>query len=178
MNKFTIRQVLENFPEVISQGLQASAGRYRVERPFCAVCGPLPDEIEMHCVANFEHENIHIVRLHAQDVELEVPEHDVLITAVYSLQPSGLLYVPTGRIFIRLKEDKRLQELSGALQALAFVIVDIPDYAPHSGWLEHRSGEIHRALTELIRLKRLEDVENIEPQMLSSRSYRVLQDRE
>lgn len=91
---------------------------------------------------------------------------------VYALQPGGSLTVPTGRVFVRLKEgvslDERLEEIAEAGYELERRI----EFAPHTGWLRPRSGEIADALTGIPRLERIAGFENVEPQMLMQRSLR------
>lgn len=167
-----LKKVLEKFPDSISQSLRETAEIYQKEKNLCAVGGALPETMGNYCVATFEHEKISVLRLPSLDVEMELPDQDTSIIAVYRINQLAPFYVPTGRIFIRLRKNMKMQDISEELKALQFKIIDIPKYAPHSGWAEHLSGKTDKALSELSQIKDLKDVENIEPQMLSVRSLR------
>lgn len=169
-----LKKVLEKFPDSISQSLHEAAGIYRVEKNLCAIVGELPDAMENYCVATFEDEKINVLRLPSLDIEVELPGGEASVTAVYRMSQSDPYYVPTGRIFIRLKKNMNMQEMADALKALQLKIIDIPKYAPYSGWVEHLSGKTDKALSAISQFKDLKDVENIEPQMLSVRSLRKL----
>lgn len=167
-----LKKVLEKFPDSVSQSLHEAAGIYRIEKNLCAIVGELPEAMENYCVATFEHEKISILRLPSLNVEIELPDREAFLTAVYRMNQSDPYYVPTGRIFIRLRKNMNMQEMAVALKALQLKIIDIPKYAPHSGWVEHLSGKTDKTLSEINQIKNLKDVENIEPQMLSVRSLK------
>lgn len=168
-----LKKVLEKFPASVFQSLHEAAGVYRIEKNLCAIVGELPEAMEKYCVATFEHEKICILKLPSMDVEIELPDREVSLIAVYRINHSDPFYVPTGRIFVRLRKKINMQEKAEALKDMQFRIIDIPKYAPYSGWVEHLSGKTDKALSEISQIKNLEDVENIEPQMLSVRSLKA-----
>ncbi len=171
MGNATLKKVLEKFPEKVPQGSGSDAGMYRVAQNMYAAAGPLTEAMKGDRVATLEHEQIHVLRLPAENMELDFPKGGN-VTAVYTLNRNGTFFIPTGRLFVRLEKNKKLQDLARRLAALQFRIVDIPAYAPHAGWIAHESGEPGRALAELDSVRNLEGVENVEPQMLSARSLK------
>ncbi len=101
--------------------------------------------------------------------------HDHQITAahrpVYRLDSGSRIGAPTGRVYVRfagVRADARAEEIAAA----GYVIRECPAYAPHSAWLSPASGDAADGLSRLDALRRIPDVESIEPQMLSKRSSR------
>lgn len=94
------------------------------------------------------------------------------VTAVYRLQPSGPLAVPTGQIYIRFAEGVAADSRSREIESAGYEIVKTSPYAPHTAWLKSTSGDIAHALSNLHALERLAGVENVEPQMLTTRELR------
>ena len=94
------------------------------------------------------------------------------LSPVYSLEPGGSLAVPTGLIFIRLRDglaiDERLEEIKRA----GFEITERLAYAPNAVWLRANSNLIADALKGIDKLKEIPDVENVEPQMLMESARR------
>lgn len=88
---------------------------------------------------------------------------------VYSLSP-GTFAVPTGRIFIRFPENVRAETRSQEIETAGYQILQIPPHAPHTAWLASKSGSLADSLLGLARLPRIEGVENVEAQMLTSRA--------
>lgn len=96
----------------------------------------------------------------------------VSITAVYELQPSGTLAVPTGQIFIRFAEGVAADSRRREIESAGYEIVKTSPYTPHTAWLKATSGDIARALSNIHALEKIPDVENVEPQMLTTRHPR------
>lgn len=94
------------------------------------------------------------------------------VRPVYSLQPGGTPAVPTGQVFIRLKEGVAVGERLREIEQAGYGIAQNLEYAPHAAWLRARSGEISDALTGIPDLEKIADVENVEPQMLMQRASR------
>jgi len=88
------------------------------------------------------------------------------LSAVYGLQPSGLLAVPTGRVFVRFAEGVKAESRRQEINRAGYELIESLSYAPHAAWLRARSGDIADALAGIPRLEQLPDVENVEPQML------------
>ncbi|MCS7056487.1 MAG: hypothetical protein NZM18_10010 [Thermoflexales bacterium] len=93
------------------------------------------------------------------------------VTAVYR-GDGNLLCVPTGRIFIRLEEGLRAEDFADAFRKLGFVIAQSLPYAPHAAWLEREDGDAAAALRSVSALEQLPQVRNVEPQLLTARTWR------
>ena len=88
-------------------------------------------------------------------------------TPVYALQPGGRLAVPTGRVFVRLASDQRLQDHAERFRKAGYEIIEAVPYAPNAGWVRSATSSIAAALAGLRGLARMPDVENVEPEMLA-----------
>lgn len=86
--------------------------------------------------------------------------------AVYTLGTDGPLAVPTGRVFIRFKEGDNAATHQGDIEKAGYTIEEIPVYAPHAAWLQTKNGDKALALQSISKLRALEDVEHVEPQVL------------
>lgn len=91
---------------------------------------------------------------------------------VYSIQPSGTIAIPTGRVFVRFKKGTKAADRKDEIETAGYVISEEVGYAPEAAWLEDASGDIGKALGGISKLEKLADVENIEPQMLMPRVAR------
>ncbi len=96
-----------------------------------------------------------------------------VLSPVYSPETGGPLAVPTGLIFIRFTEGVSAEAHREELHRAGYKVVQILAYAPHSAWLEARSGGIAEALTKIHLLEGLSDVENVEPQILMESARRA-----
>jgi|RhiMethySRZTD1v2_1073278.scaffolds.fasta_scaffold04313_11 hypothetical protein len=92
------------------------------------------------------------------------------ILPVYSLQPGGVPFVPTGRVFIRFKDNVRVEKHLLEIGHAGYEVTQKIDYAPHAAWLKVRSGKIADSLKGIQGLEKITDVENVEPQMLTQRT--------
>lgn len=92
------------------------------------------------------------------------------IGPVYALQPGGTPVVPTGRVFIRFKDNVPVGERLREIELAGYEIAQKIDYAPHAAWLQVRSGKIADSLKGIPSLEKITDVENVEPQMLMQRA--------
>lgn len=93
------------------------------------------------------------------------------VSAVYR-GTGGALYVPTGRVFIRLDESARAEAHADAFRKLGFIIAQTLPYAPHAAWLEREDGDVAAALHSIGALEKLPHVCNVEPQLLTTRALR------
>ena len=93
------------------------------------------------------------------------------ISAVY-MGSGGLMFVPTGRVFVRLRDDALLEAHAEAFRRLGYVITQTLPYAPNAGWLEHVNKDAAEALRGIPDLARLPGVQNVEPQLLTVRAQR------
>lgn len=94
------------------------------------------------------------------------------ITAVYMLEPGGSIAVPTGQVMIRFSEGIAIESREAVIREAGYEIAQTLFYAPHTAWLKARSGEVSDALCWISRLKGIDQVEHVEPQMVMGRSTR------
>jgi hypothetical protein len=86
---------------------------------------------------------------------------------VYRLHPSEETAVPTGRVFVTLRDpEARVGAHRETLEGLGFEIESVPEHAPHAGWLRPRAGDVPRALAALEALSALAFVARADPQIL------------
>ena len=91
--------------------------------------------------------------------------------AVY-MGNGGLMFVPTGRVFVRLDDDIPLEARAEAFRRLGYVIAQTLPYAPNAGWLEHADKDAAEALRGIPELARLPGAQSVEPQLLTVRAQR------
>jgi hypothetical protein len=91
--------------------------------------------------------------------------------AVY-MGSGGVMFVPTGRVFVRLDDDMPLEAHAEAFRKLGYVITHVLPYAPNAGWLEHADKDAAEALRSIPDLARLPGVQSVEPQLLTVRAQR------
>jgi hypothetical protein len=91
--------------------------------------------------------------------------------AVY-MGGGGLVFVPTGRVFVRLDDDTPLEAHAKAFRKLGYVITHVLPYAPNAGWLEHADKDVAEALRGMADLAKLPGVQHVEPQLLTVRAQR------
>jgi hypothetical protein len=102
------------------------------------------------------------------------PKEDVPITCpIFAVQPSQILAVPTGKIFIRFDEDILALDYTAEVERLGYEIEESPIYAPHALWLRPKSGVVAEALAHAQDLRQLPHIANVEPQLLIERKLRV-----
>jgi hypothetical protein len=94
------------------------------------------------------------------------------IGPVYELGPGGSLAVPTGLVFLRLREGVDAASRQREIEQAGFELKEVVPYAPNAAWLKARSGSIADSLEGITRLTALPDVESVEPQMLMKGSAR------
>jgi len=97
---------------------------------------------------------------------------DGALLPVYSGISDSTPAVVTGRIFFRLHDNLALESARDAIEALGFVIAEVPAYAPHSAWLMPRSGNVCDALSKLVSLRALPGAAHAEPQLLRPKSWK------
>jgi hypothetical protein len=84
----------------------------------------------------------------------------------------GVMFVPTGRIFVRLDDEASLEAHAEAFRKLGYVITHVLPYAPNAGWLERADKDAAEALRGIPDLARLPGVQSVEPQLLTVRAQR------
>ncbi|GAB4229057.1 MAG: hypothetical protein Kow00121_58020 [Elainellaceae cyanobacterium] len=97
---------------------------------------------------------------------------DASISPVYRVEPGGSLVVPTGRVFVRFSEQTTAHAHQTAIERAGYTIVNSPVYAPHAAWVAAQSGNTADALNGVAQLEAIPDIENVELQMLMSRSLK------
>jgi hypothetical protein len=91
---------------------------------------------------------------------------------VYAQPGTGALAVPTGQLFIRFRPGESAQAHRAALEQAGCRIAAVPDHAPEAAWLRARRGGLAEALGCVARLRQLEGVASVEPQLLMARGQR------
>ena len=91
---------------------------------------------------------------------------------VYALSPSGPLAVPTGLVFVRFSRGVLMKDKCDLLASVGYEIARSVPYAPNAAWVRARSGQVADALNGIGRLASVQDVENVEPQLVTERVYR------
>jgi hypothetical protein len=93
------------------------------------------------------------------------------VTPAYTLSGTRI-GVPTGRVFVRFRDEVPVNARRGDLERAGYRIVKTLAYAPSAAWLEADDGRMASALANIGRLEALNDVVNVEPQLLASRAPR------
>jgi len=96
----------------------------------------------------------------------------VVVTPVYALGVRGRIAVPTGRAFVRFRDDVRAEDRHAELRQAGYVLASVPPYAPHAAWVEAAEGGPAAGLRGLARLAAVRDVVEVEPEMLGARARR------
>ncbi|MEA5392436.1 hypothetical protein VB738_14325 [Cyanobium gracile UHCC 0139] len=94
------------------------------------------------------------------------------LSPVYAQPGSDALAVPTGQLFIRFLPGESALAHRAALEQAGCRIAARPDHAPEAAWLRARCGGLAEALGCVARLRELEGVANVEPQLLMARGQR------
>lgn len=94
------------------------------------------------------------------------------VSPVYAASGRDALAVPTGQLFVRLRQGVAVADVRAELEQTGCVIAKELDHAPEAAWLRARSGSIAEALGCVARLRGLAVVENVEPQLLMQRMAR------
>lgn len=101
------------------------------------------------------------------------PEEDAASAGpVYRDGPGGTLLVPTGRCFVRFRDDARVADRAGEVEAAGYAVDEILAYAPHAAWLAPASGVIADGLAGIVAVEEIPGVVSAEPQMLRAAAFR------
>lgn len=149
------------FPKVVSAGTR-STRKYHLLNSHFAVHG-MPSQAGSEPAMEFVPEQIAV---YPMDRYAQMRQTRGETTPVYSLQPDGLLAVPTDRVFVRMSSDVKFADHGRDFRNAGYEIDQTISYAPHAGWLRASSSSIASSLAGLDRLSAIRGVENVEPQML------------
>ena len=136
-----------------------------------AVQGGISEACRDRLVSELERDEVAVCRGEAADLP-EGAAEGATLSPVYALEGGGPAAVPTGLVLVRFAEHVAAESQREALRGAGYMIHRVVPHAPHAVWVEALSGRIADALTTLSGLERLEDVENIEPQLLTERGLR------
>jgi hypothetical protein len=157
--------LFDGFPQRIAAGA-ANAVVYEQKPGYFARHGePL---IEEEAEVVFEPEQITIVR--GPSATPLAPGQ--ALSPVYAPLGGNSLAVPTGQVFLRFRAGETVAAHREALQQAGFTITRELDVAPQAAWIGASSGSIAEALSGLPRLRAIDGVESVEPQLLMQRAWR------
>jgi len=159
-----------SFPLMMTVEADGVSRDYVREPDYFAVHGSVPSALATAVLYSFEDPVIHVCRGEISTVPA-LPS-DLTVTPVYRLGPNGPQGVPSGRVFIRFEEQVHVEERRQELKTCGFFISEPLSYAPHAAWLQSMDGNIATALNGFAKLRALQDVVLVEPQMLMRRVQR------
>ncbi len=165
-----VEDLFKHYPERLRASSERPNLLYQRVPDHFAVHGPVPPSFNFPPVARLDDSRIAIYR--GKPEKRLVQHQPGRITPVYSLQPGGVLAIPTGLIFVRFADAVNAEKRRQALRQAGYTVKQLLPYAPNAAWVAAESGEIAAALQGISRLESLPDVVNIEPQMLSQRMAR------
>lgn len=158
------------FPLRMTVVAQAGPRIYVRESDCFAVHGPVPPALTASVLYSFDDPVINVCRGEVSD--LSALPANLMLTPVYRLEPNGPQGVPTGNVFIRFRSQVPVEGRRQELEAYGFSIRESLSYAPHVAWLRSQDGNIATALNDIAKLRDLNDIELVEPQMLMRRVQR------
>lgn len=68
---------------------------------------------------------------------------------VYRVGDTDSVVIPTGRLFVRLAADSRIDEKTDELKAFGLEIDKLNLWAPNTGWVRPSDNDVARALAEI-----------------------------
>ncbi len=160
---------LAEFPAALAVGSGQSNLVYRRLPGQFAVHGPLPDALRSSVARELE-EGVAVCR--GTPDASQMMGSGATVTPVYGPEPGGAVVVPTGRVFVRFREDVRAEDRREELRRAGYVVENVPPYAPHAAWVQAVEGGPAAALKELATLAALPDVAHVEPELLRERGVR------
>ncbi|MDR4459537.1 MAG: hypothetical protein MRJ67_03310 [Nitrospirales bacterium] len=158
------------FPLRMRVEAQALSRVYVRESDCFAVHGPVPRALTTSVLYSFDDPVINVCR--GEVSALSGLPSDLIVTPVYRLEPNGPQGVPSGNLFIRFRSQVSVESRQPEIEACGFSIRESLSYAPHAAWLRSQDGNIATALNGIAKLRDLNDVELVEPQMLMRRVRR------
>ena len=110
-------------------------------------------------------------RLDCVVVREDLPEDETEANPVFRVGKGEEFALPSGRIFVRMRDKQPLEDLEQQLDAAGFSIERINAWAPYSGWVVAKSGRIIRALENVSRISTDLNA-HVEPEMITTRHYK------
>ncbi|MEO6202687.1 MAG: hypothetical protein ABIU05_16195 [Nitrospirales bacterium] len=159
-----------HFPLRMTVEAQAGTRVYVRESDCFAVHGPVPPALTVSVLYSFDDPVINVCRGEVSD--LSALPSNLILTPVYRLEPHGPQGVPSGNVFIRFRSHVLVEGRRQELKACGFSIRESLSYAPQATWLQSRDANIATALNGIAKLRDLNDIELVEPQMLMRRVQR------
>lgn len=160
--------LFQDFPERLRAGTERSDSSYKCVPGYYAVHNATAGADATDALLSLKEEGIAVYRGEPDESRGDTSS----LTPVYELQPSGPLVVPTGQLYIRFAEGVDASSRREQIERAGYKIVKTSQYTPHTAWLQSTSGNIAHALSNIHALESLADVENVEPQMLTTREPR------
>ena len=162
-----VNDLFPAFPLRMRVEAQALSRVYVREFDCFAVHGPVPSALTTSVLYSFDDPVINVCQGQAADLA-EFPS-DLIVTPVYRLESDGPQGVPSGNVFIRFRSQVSVEGRQKEIEACGFSIRVSLSYAPHAAWLRSQDGNIATSLNGIAKLRDLNDVELVEPQMLMRR---------
>ena len=160
----------KNFPKSIIGGTILQQETYFIQKNRFAVHGSLPATLDLPILYKLEKEQITV--LSGSPDKTKFREEPIAWTPVYGHDDDDLPAVPTGLIFIELKEGQPIEKKRELLLSKGYLIQEILKYAPHCAWLVSDQGDIAEALNHMQNLTQVPEVQNVKPQLLQPRSFK------
>jgi len=161
-----VENIFNDYPEELAASSESGAPAYHLTSGYYAVHGE-PEPSEAAPVFTIDEGPISVMR--------GEPDENAARTklgAVYSLHRGGSLAVPTGQVLIRFVKGVAVVDRERQIKDAGYEIEQKLDYAPNTAWLRSRSKKIADALNGISALRKIPDVENVEPQMLMQAAHR------
>ncbi|HNP30086.1 MAG TPA: hypothetical protein PKK23_13645 [Nitrospirales bacterium] len=159
-----------HFPLSMTVVAQTVSRVYVRESDCFAVHGPVRPALATSVLYSFDDPVINVCRGEVSDIST-FPA-DLTLTPVYRLEPNGPQGVPSGKVFIRFQSHVPVEGRRQELEACGFLIHESLSYAPHAAWLQSQDGNIATALHGMAKLRDLNHIELVDPQMLMRRVQR------
>ena len=163
-----------HFPLRMRVEAQALSRVYVRESDCFAVHGPVPPALTTSVLYSFDDPVINVCR--GEVSVLSALPSNLILTPVYRLEPNGPQGVPSGNVFIRFRSQVPVEGRRQEIAACGFSIRESLSYAPHAAWLRSQDGNIATALHGIAKLRDVNDMELVEPQMLMRRVGRSSDD--
>jgi hypothetical protein len=162
--------VFAGFPKQIHVGSRPGTGTYTQTPGYYAIHGEQAGPAARNAAHVFNEGTIAVFKGSPESATVAAAPGK--LSPVYSLAPGGSPAVPTGLIFVRLTEGIPVSKRDDEIKGAGYEIAEGLAYAPNAAWLRARSGKIEDALKGLEALKKIPDVESVEPQMLMESARR------